>query len=307
MSNMIKAYSIRYKEEKRVVDVADRAEKINQMRDALISGNAGFVSGLNAIALEETAEDPVAQLFSDNGEGEAAATEEAVQAQIPMPSAEQIARQKAELTEAERAAIRAQVELELQAQAEQLISDAQAQAQQIITGAAEQAEAERQAIFAQAQKEGYESGVSQIEQEKARLFAEHNQKEQQRDKEIEQMHKDLEPRATQAVIGLVSALTGVMLDSRAGIVSYLVTKALNEAERSNTFLIRVSGDDYEEVRNHSEQFRGLFEREVSLDVLTDALLKKGECMIETDSGILDCSLGTQLENLIEDIRMLSIE
>lgn len=304
MSNMIKAYSIRYKEEKRIVDIADRAEKLNQLRDALAGGNSGFVSGLNAIALEETSDDPVAQLFSDSGDGEAAASAEAVQMQMPTP--EQIAMQKAELTEQEKQTIRSQVELELQAQAEQMLSEAQAQAEQILSEAVQQAEAERQAIYAQAQKEGYESGVAQIEQEKARLFAEHNQKEQQRDKEIEQMHKDLEPRATQAVIGLVSALTGVMLESRSDVVSYLVTKALNEADRSNSFLIRVSGEDFEEVKSQTERFRGLFEREVSLEVLQDNLLKKGECMIETDSSILDCSLETQLAGLIEELRMLSI-
>ena len=90
-------------------------------------------------------------------------------------------------------------------------------------------------------------------------------------------------------------------------MTYLVTKALSEADRSSSFLIKVSKEDLEEVKGAADELRSLFEREVTLEVVQDALLKKGECMIETDSNIIDCSLGTQLEGLIEDIRLLSVQ
>lgn len=126
-------------------------------------------------------------------------------------------------------------------------------------------------------------------------------------KEYEQKAKELEPRAVDVVVGLLEGLTGVLLESKRGILTYLVSKALSEAERSETFLIRVSKEDYEEVREAIGELRELFERKVTLEVTQDVLLKKGECMIETDVNIIDCSLGTQMEGLIEDIRLLGVQ
>lgn len=309
MSNMIKAYSIRYKEEKKLIDVSERAEQLNRMFEGPNQA-AGFISGLNAIALEEENSDPAALLFQNAGEGEVAgeggAAGETAASVIPELTAQDIAALKAELTQKEREAVRLEVEQEYQAEAEQILSQAQQQANQLLEDARQKAMAEQQSLFEQAKKDGYASGINEIEQEKQRLSVEYAQKEQLLVRQMEQMQKDLEPKATKVVIGLISALTGVLLTQKTGIVSYLVTKALNEADRSNSFLIRVSGEDYEEIKGQSQSLRGLFEREVTLEVVQDALLKKGECMIETDYGILDCSLGTQLEGLFSDLRLMSL-
>lgn len=44
-----------------------------------------------------------------------------------------------------------------------------------------------------------------------------------------------------------------------------------------------------------------------VELLEDATLGKNECMIETGNGVFDCSLGTQLEALNEELRLLSYE
>lgn len=296
MSNVIKAYSIRYKEEKKVIDVSGRAEKIDRSRalGAEVSGE-GFVGGLNAIALEETGEVSPEQL------GAVTAGQDVLQV-----SAEEIIRRKAELTQQEKEKLRAEFEEEIAAQREQMLLQIQNEANQLMEQAAANAEEEGQRIFQQAHKEGYESGIHAIEQEKARLAEEYEQKDQLRINEFEQMQRDLEPKATQVVIGLISALTGVLLETKKGIVSYLVTKALGESDHSTSFMIRVSKEDYEEVRSNTEKFRNLFEYEVLIEIIQDVLLKKGECMIETDSGIVDCSLGTQMEGLLSDLRLLRV-
>ena len=35
-------------------------------------------------------------------------------------------------------------------------------------------------------------------------------------------------------------------------------------------------------------------------------MKKNECIIETDAGVFDCSLDIELNNLIKDIKLLSL-
>ena len=45
----------------------------------------------------------------------------------------------------------------------------------------------------------------------------------------------------------------------------------------------------------------------NVELLEDVTLGKNECMIETGNGVFDCSLGTQLEALNEELRLLSYE
>lgn len=41
--------------------------------------------------------------------------------------------------------------------------------------------------------------------------------------------------------------------------------------------------------------------------MKDITLGKGECLIETEGGIFDCGLGTQLSELRQKLKLLSYE
>ena len=45
----------------------------------------------------------------------------------------------------------------------------------------------------------------------------------------------------------------------------------------------------------------------TVEIVEDMTLGKGECMIETESGIFDCGLGTQLSELRQKLKLLSYE
>ena len=42
-----------------------------------------------------------------------------------------------------------------------------------------------------------------------------------------------------------------------------------------------------------------------VDMIEDVTLNRGECMIETGNGVFDCSLGTQLEALKDELMLLA--
>ena len=44
---------------------------------------------------------------------------------------------------------------------------------------------------------------------------------------------------------------------------------------------------------------------MSLEIVSDGGLTGNQCIIETDTGIFDCSMDVQLKNLIKDLRSLS--
>ena len=328
MSNMIKAYSVRYKEELRKIDVGAKEEAIHQrIADDILSGS--FRGGFQAIALRvQEGELPAIADFSEDGdmisvateaaEGEVAESAEGGEAQmIPRflidPEAmeawkeEERNKLKEEVLSAERVAIRIEMEKALRTQADVILEQARAQGEQVKMKARQVAEQEKEALFEQARREGYEAGLADLEQERAAFEASFTERERTLMEEYEKKTRELEPMATEIVVGLLQSLTGVLMETKKGIVTYLITKALEEAERSSSFLIKVSKEDIEEVRGAAEALRSLFERDVTLEIVPDVLLKRGECMIETDAGIIDCSLGTQLEGLVEDIRLLSLQ
>lgn len=319
LSNMIKAYSIRYKEEMRVIDVEEREEVIHSRIAEAIEAEreATFIGGIRAIALEAQEGETLSEADTvegvsegEEGESEAESQEERFildRASIEAWKEEELKKLKYELTEAEKLAVRIEMEKQLRTQADVILEQARAQGEQLKSKAREAAEEEKQAIFEAAKQEGYESGRARLLQEQEEQAAAYAQKERLLTELFDQKTKELEPMASDVVIKLLEHLTGVCLETRKGIVTYLVGRALADAERSNTFLIKVSKEDLEEVRSAADNFRAMFEREVTLEIVQDALLKKGECMIETDSNIIDCSLGTQLEGLIEDIRLLSVQ
>ena len=326
LSNMIKAYSVRYKEEKKKIDVGQREEQIHaKVAEAVLAGS--FVGGLSAVALSEDGEVPAIADFDGDisGEegivtGEENASE--VPAEDPMTRAlralkneaalaawreEERQKLKAEITGAEKLAMKIEMEKAIRTQADVILEQARAQGEQVKVKTKLEAEAEKLEIFEAAKREGYEEGRQRFLQEQEAWAAACAEQERLLTEAYESKASALEPQATEVVIKLLESLTGVCLESRKGIVTHLVTKALNDADRSNSYLIKVSKEDMEEVKVASERLRALFEREVVLEVVQDVLLKKGECMIETDSNIIDCSLGTQLEGLIEDIRLLSVQ
>ena len=312
LSNMIKAYSVRYKEDKKLVDVAEREEAI-LLRAAEAVEASGFVGGLHAIALEEQEGEPDGESLTTDREDAADAIPEENRiseeeaAVTAAEREEELKRIKCELTEAEKIALRIEMEKEIRTQADIILEQARAQAEQVKVKAKLAAEAERLELFETAKKEGYEEGKLMLQQELSDLEVSYAQKEKALSESYEQKVKELEPMVAETVIGLLESLTGVLLESKRGIVTYLISKALTESERSSSFLIKVSKEDVEEVRKAADSLRALFDREVVLEVVQDVLLKKGECMIETDSNIIDCSLGTQLEGLTEDIRLLSVQ
>ncbi len=328
LSNMIKAYSVRYKEELRKIDVEEREEAIHaKVAEAMLANS--FLGGLQAITLTEDGEVPAIVDYAQIAEGETEAgvpgeegavlSEEAGQegagknraviSEEALQAWREEERQKIrdEITGAEKLAMKIEMEKALRTQADVILEQARVQGELVKEKARQAAEAERDEILETAKREGYEEGRARLQQEQAALENSFAEKERLLSEEYEKKISELEPMAVEVITKLLEGLTGVILETKKGIVSYLVTKALSEAERSNSFLIKVSKADFEEVKGASDKFRGLFERDITLEVVQDVLLKPGECMIETDSNIIDCSLGTQLEGLLEDIRLLGVQ
>ena len=89
---------------------------------------------------------------------------------------------------------------------------------------------------------------------------------------------------------------------------YLISATMRKTEDNRSFLVHVSKEDYPYVSMQKKQIMaGATAPNSTVEIVEDMTLGKGECMIETESGIFDCGLGTQLSELRQKLKLLSYE
>lgn len=190
-------------------------------------------------------------------------------------------------------------------QQEEIISKAHAEAEFILSKARKEGESMKIQSYAKGEKEGYETGyekgLSQVEGMKQELQASRQQMEEQYKKQLDEM----EPALVDALIGIFESTFSIQFSEKREFIIHLLQSAFSKIENSKEYLIRVSRVDYPVVQEQKEKIKEELPRSASVEVVEDLTLVKNQCLIETDGGVFDCSLDTQMDNLIRDLRTLS--
>ncbi|XME01326.1 FliH/SctL family protein [Lachnospiraceae bacterium C1.1] len=274
MSNLIKrAYTIiNEPAEKRVIDSNGQvAEKINKIIKAMEREEVdpdGFSEGLNAERVE---------LLTDDMEQY---DEEAVPQTMELPE-------------------------NIQAEADEIINEAKAEAERIIAEAEEQA----QSIRAEAEKNGHQEGFERgreeglVESEKAK--SEYEILSDKLEDEYQKKIEELEPMFIDTLTDIYEHVFHVRFGSNKEVIFHLIQDAVRKVEGNTNFIIHVSKEDYGFVSMQKKQLLAGVSNAESAEIVEDITLKANECMIETGSGIFDCSLETQLEGLKKELKLLS--
>lgn len=288
LSNVIKAYSIRYNDQdKHVIDTNAAAdEKVKYYLDLLqieqeektskqAKSAEGFVEGLTAATVEETPEEAE-------------------------PSNVKTDILRSELEKRQQQSVN-----EVSEKAKAIIEEAKNEVAKMLAGAKADAETLSSRIKEQAKQEGYQEGkkLAQIELEKAKQ--ELKAKEEKIKNDYELKIRNFEPVFADLLISYIKKFTGVLLEDKKDIVLYLIEQELLNIESSNTYLIRVSKDDYDLVHSKKNEIAWNLKENAEFEIVEDRMLSRAQCMIETDSRIIDCSLDVQLKNLVHDLKLLA--
>ncbi|MGN0482784.1 MAG: FliH/SctL family protein [Lachnospiraceae bacterium] len=193
-----------------------------------------------------------------------------------------------------------------QEEADAILADARQQADALIASANQQ----KQQIEQQARKEGHSQGyadghaeaLQEMEQEKAEL----SEYKEQLDAQYQKQMEELEPQLVDVITQVFEKVFHVQFDDNKAILVHLIKKSMRKMEGCHEFNVRVSEDNYAFVEGHKQDILTKVGKDISLAITADPMLKENECLIDTDSGIFDCSLGIQLENLVKDIKCLSM-
>ena len=277
-SNLVKqVFTVTVSDEKRVIDTNGVLRQRREMAELQEKQpmKEGFVSGLAAETIE----------VSSAGESESGNVIKANE-------------------EAKR------IESQAREQAESLLAQAREEAENIRREAVAAAEAEKEQIRETARKQGHNEGLTQAKaQAEAQVEAvkkEYQVKEKQLEAFYQQQLQELEPRLVDAITEIYQHFFHVELSSYRDILTYLITAAMRKADGSRSFTIRVSREDYPYVSMQKKQI--ITEGgagSCAVEVTEDMSLEKNECLIETDGGIFDCGLGTQLAELKQKLALLS--
>ncbi len=242
--------------------------------------NQGFVSGIQAETIE------VSELLGD--EDEEAALGNVIKA-------------------AENCDFQQALE-EANSEAKRIIDEAQAQAEQILAQARQQIAEEREATLREAKENGYREGMEQATEEREagqRLLQEQGEA---LEREYNRLVEELEPQFIDTITSIYEHIFHVELRSYREILVYLISATMRKIEGNREFLIHVSKEDYPYVGMQKKQIAaGAATNGASVEVVEDITLSKNQCLIETDNGIFDCGLGTQLSELKQKLVLLSFE
>ena len=191
---------------------------------------------------------------------------------------------------------------------EELMQQAAAEIENMKQQAIAEIQNARQQAVEEGRKQGYQEGLDSVAQQQTALNSEYEAKAAQLEEEYSSKVKELEPKFIDTLTDIYEHIFQISLKNSRELVVHLLANTMRNLEGGNGYLIHVSKDDYPFVSMQKKELvKGTSIDPEDMDIIEDATLDRSECMIETGNGVFDCSLGTQLEALNEELRLLAYE
>ncbi|MGI6210042.1 MAG: FliH/SctL family protein [Anaerolineae bacterium] len=189
-------------------------------------------------------------------------------------------------------------------QAQLMIAEAQAQAAQLV----QQAQSEAADIARQASEEGYAQGLAQGLEEGRRQGREEvlaanrtaaarlAQIAQAAEEEQFRLFEDVEPQLVDLALAIARKVVASELATRPELILEILARAIEQARGAGSHLIRLHPDDLDLVQPYMPQ-AALEAGGGQWSLVADDSLSPGDCLIETDYGVVDARILTQMAEL----------
>lgn len=269
--------------EKRVIDSNDLITKrIEELAEKMrLPENQGFEPGLRAESVDTL-------LQEDNDNGEETAKSSVIKADTGAEAGGALAKAREE--------------------AELVVNKAKEEAEALKKEALVQAEKEKNAVLEQARAQGYEEGQNKAGAENARLEQEWKNKSRDLEASYQKKLDELEPQFIDTITGIYEHIFHVDLQGYREVLVYLISATMRKIEDNRNFIIHVSKEDYPYVSMEKKQLlSGMSAANSDVEIVEDLTLSKNQCLIETEGGIFDCGVGTQLTELGQKLKLLSYD
>lgn len=195
---------------------------------------------------------------------------------------------------------------------EELIAEANEEIEAMLQNARAEAENLKRQAYDEGSAKGYQDGLSkarqEMDRERQQLQQEYMNKETRLTGIYQQKIEEIEPELIDVLTNIYEHIFQVELSEYRDVIIHLIGNALQKTDTSSEYLIHVSSEDLPFVKMHKEALMeagGIVNG--SLEFIEDVTLKKNQCLIETDGGIFDCSIGVELKELKKQLLLLSYD
>lgn len=279
MSNLIKsAFFNVEQEDKRIIDSDSHVEE--------------FIPNIFSAAIENYGDDENDDVSFQDGEKDIEASYHDGMSVIRIDDVLEEEKQKLEEENRQKAA--------------EILEEANEKASKIINEANENSDRIKKEAYEEGMNQGLSDGRQQAQEEADMLRKEYESECDKRMDQITQYENSLESKFADILIGLVTKITGIVCEDKKDVIIYLIDNALHNVSKSKDITIRVSKNDIMMVESEKDKFISGLSDDVSLDIVEDDRLSDNQCIIETESGVIDCSLDAQLDNLKEQLRLITM-
>lgn len=196
-------------------------------------------------------------------------------------------------------------------QAKEIISEAQKQAKEIeVRAQIEAAKAEKGAKedgyekgysegYAKGYEEGLMAGRNQGRKEYEDRIKESEQLKEKYIRDYENIYRASEENMLELAMDIARKIIGDAIDSRDNTCLEVAYGALKLVKGQRQVQLKVSSQDFPRIMDNKDQLISRLDGIEDIEVVEDAFLDSGSCIIDTGNGIIDGSVEAQLD-IIED-------
>lgn len=315
MSNLIKAYSVHYKEEKRNINLDDLASRLIEKHLAEEAKAAAPEDGefdddfvpLSGSLSEEDIEGY--DEIEKSPEGEA---DDFVPLSFSSDDDAELNEETAPKYSGEDEAIRLMLSNEIE-ELKRKLEALKAESADIIVRANDQAENIKQMaelmrdnLMEEFSNAGYAEGKLKAEKEINDLISSYEERKALLEADYEKKISGLGPKYASLVKACVRKITGHVVEDYDDVLINIVKTAFSEPSGDLSYIVHIPSASFELAKSKREELEACLKGGARLDLIEDSLIAPDQCIIETENGILDCSLGVQLTNLERELDLLSV-
>jgi len=198
--------------------------------------------------------------------------------------------------------IKENIILEAKQDAQRIIEEAEKKASQILEQASKDAMLKKMKIEEEGHQKGYQEGFRQGSEESKKLISQAKQELENAIKERDKIIQEIEPKVVDLIISISKKILDNAIITNKQSIAYLIKKGLLEVKDiTEKIIIKISEDDYASIMESKDDLLNALGYNDKIEIVQDLSLKSGDCIIETQYGNIDCSLGTQFEGLKQEL------
>lgn len=113
--------------------------------------------------------------------------------------------------------------------------------------------------------------------------------------------RDVDEIVVQLSLAIAKMLIHREVEQHPELVKKVVTEALKQVEDRRRVIVKVHPEDWQQIQGFEQEFHEAVNGIRDLEIKEDSLIRRGGCLIESDSGIVDARIETQVEEIASGV------